>query len=78
MVQLGERKKEERVRLYRSLQQGIGSLNIKRLLLIKENQIFQIKEFSVFVCVCVCVCIYGKIQESGPTEIIHFICISAI
>ena len=55
MVQLGERKKEERVRLYRSLQQGIGSLNIKRLLLIKENQIFQIKEFSVFVCVCVCV-----------------------
>ena len=55
MVQLGERKKEERVRLYRSLQQGIGSLNIKRLLLIKENQIFQIKEFSVFFFLCVCV-----------------------
>ena len=34
--------------LYRSLQQGAGSLNIKRLLLIKENQISQVKEFSVF------------------------------
>ena len=27
------------VRLYRSLQQGAGRLNIKRLLLIKENQV---------------------------------------
>ena len=26
------------------------SLNVKRLLLIKENQIFQVKEFSVFLC----------------------------
>ena len=37
------------VRLHRSLQQGACSLNIKRLLLIKENQIFQIKEFNIFL-----------------------------
>ena len=42
------RKKGEKLKLYRSLQQWIGSLNIKRLLLIKENQIFQVEEFSVF------------------------------
>ena len=35
------------VRLRRSLQQGVGGLNIKRLQLIKENQIFQVKEFSI-------------------------------
>ena len=28
-----------------------GSLNIKRLLLIKENQISQVKQFSAFLCV---------------------------
>jgi len=32
------------------LQQRAGNLNVKRLLLIKENQIFQVKEFSVFLC----------------------------
>ena len=32
------------------LQQRAGSLNIKWLLLIKENQIFQDKEFSTFLC----------------------------
>ena len=36
------------VRLYRSLQQGAGSPNIKRLLLIKEMS--QVKEFSAFLC----------------------------
>ena len=46
------RKKGEKFKLYRSLQQWIGSLNIKRLLLIKENQIFQVEEFSVFFYVC--------------------------
>ena len=35
--------------LYRTLQQGAGSLNIKRLLLAKENQISQIKELSAFL-----------------------------
>ena len=30
------------------LQQRTGSLNIKRLLLIKENQLSQVKEFSTF------------------------------
>ena len=32
------------------LQQRAGSLNIERLLLIKENQISQVKEFSTFLC----------------------------
>ena len=32
------------------LQQRAGSLNIKRLLLVKENQISQIKEFNAFLC----------------------------
>ena len=31
------------------LQQRTGSLNIKRLLLIKENQTSQVKEFSAFL-----------------------------
>ena len=31
------------------LQQRAGSLNIERLLLIKENQISQVKEFSAFL-----------------------------
>ena len=38
------------VRLHRSLQQGAGSLNIKRLLLNKEKQVSQIKKFSTFLC----------------------------
>ena len=33
-----------------SLQQGVCSLNIKRLFLIKENQISQVKEFSTLLC----------------------------
>ena len=37
-----------------ALQQRAGSLNIKRLLLIKENQISQIKEFSTFLCMGRC------------------------
>ena len=52
------------------LQQRTRSRNIKRLFLIKGNQISQVKEFST--------CLYGKLQESGPIEIIPFICISAI
>ena len=36
------------------LQQRAGSLNIKRLLLIRENQISQVKEFSTFLCVGRC------------------------
>ena len=32
------------------LQQRLGSLIIKRSLLIKENQIFQVKAFSTFLC----------------------------
>ena len=38
------------VRLYRNWQQGTGSLNFKRLLLIKENQISQVKGYSTFLC----------------------------
>ena len=32
------------------LQQRPGSQNMKRLLLIIENEIFQVKEFSAFLC----------------------------
>ena len=53
------------------LQQRAGNLNIKRLLLIKENHTFQVKEFSAAVCMERC-------KESGLTEITPFICISAI
>ena len=37
------------VRLYRRLPQRASILNVKILFLIKENQIFQIKEFSTFL-----------------------------
>ena len=43
-----------RVRLYRSLQQRAGSLNIKILLLIMEHQISQVKEFYTFLCMGRC------------------------
>ena len=46
------------VRLYGSLQQGEGSLNIKRLLLIMENQISQVKEFSALLCM-------GRLKSLG-------------
>ena len=36
------------------LQQRAGSFKIKRLLLIQENQISQVKEFSVFLCMGIC------------------------
>ena len=36
------------------LQQRAGNLNIKRLLLTKENQISKIKEFSTFLCMKRC------------------------
>ena len=45
------------VRLYRSLQQkgqAAGSLNSKRLLSIKENQILQVKGVSVLFCMGRC------------------------
>ena len=44
------------------------NLNIKRLLLIKENQISQVEEFSAFLCMGRC--------NSQLTEVISFICIS--
>ena len=42
------------VRLHRSLQQRAGSLNIKWLLLVKENQISQVEEFRAFLCMGRC------------------------
>ena len=54
------------------LQQRSGTLNIERLLLIKDNQISQVKEFSVYYSV------YEKIEQSRLTEIIHLICSPAI
>ena len=44
----------ERSQVIQCLQQRAGSLNIKWLLLIKENQIFQVKEFSTFLCMGRC------------------------
>ena len=41
---------------------------IKRLLLIKENQTFQVNVFQWFS-------VYGEMQESGLTEVIPLICI---
>ena len=40
------------VRLHRSLQQRTGSLNIRSILWIKENQISQVKELALF-------CVWG-------------------
>ena len=51
------------------LQPRAGSLNIKLLSLIKENQISQVKEFSAFLYM-------GRCRESGLTEIFPFVCIS--
>ena len=53
------------------LQQRVNSLNIRRLLLIKENQISQVKEFSSFPCMVRC-------KSLGSLKIIPSICISAI
>ena len=50
------------------LQQRAGSLDIIRLLLIKENQITQVKKFSTFYVW----------EESGLTEIVPLICTSTI
>ena len=44
------------------MQQRQGSWNLKRLLLIKENQTSQVNEFSTFL--------FGKMQASRLTEII--------
>ena len=52
-------------------QQRAGSLNIKKLLLIKGNKISIIKEFRAFL-------MYRKMQESVFIEVIPLICISAI
>ena len=55
------------VRLYRNLQQGAGSPNIKDYCyLMKYLKLMNLALFYVW-----------KIQESGLTEIILFICISA-
>ena len=43
-------RRQRGVKLYRHLQKGASSLNIKRWLLVKENKISQGKEFSNFLC----------------------------
>ena len=53
------------------LQQRAGSQNIQRLLLIKENKIFQDEEFDVFLCLEGC-------KNLGSTEIIPFKCVSVL
>ena len=57
------------VNIYRSLQQGAGSLNSKKLLLIKDNQVSQVKELGIFLCVGRC---------KSLTDIIPCICIPII
>ena len=52
-------------------QQRAGSLNIKKLLLIKGNKISIIKKFRAFL-------MYRKMQESVFIEVIPLICTSAI
>ena len=52
------------------LQQRAGSLNIKRWLLIKESQITQLRNIALFYV--------WEDARSGLTEIIPFICTSAI
>ena len=42
------------IRLYRSLQKRAGTLNIRRLALIKKNQVSQVEEFSTFLCMGRC------------------------
>ena len=49
------------------LQQRLGSQSIKILLLIKENQRFQVNKFNAFIC-------YGKVQEFELIEIIPLKC----
>ena len=44
------RRREEEPGCTEVLRQRAASLNIKRLLIIKENQISQVKEFSTFLC----------------------------
>ena len=56
-----------------ALRQGTGSLNVLRLLLTKENQITQIKEFSAFLHKGRC-----KNLGWGAHETIPLMCISAI
>ena len=47
-------KKGEETDCIEALQQSAGRLNIKRLLLIRENHITQVKEFSAFLCMGRC------------------------
>ena len=51
------RRQEEEPGDTEALQQRAGSLNIKRLLLIKENQVAQVKKFSTFLCMGRCKCL---------------------
>ena len=44
------RRQEEEPSYLEVLQQRAGSLNVKRLLLSKENQVSQVKEFSTLLC----------------------------
>ena len=50
------------------LQQRAGSLNVKRLLLIKENQIYQVKEFSTFLCMEIILLICTSLGGSDSKE----------
>ena len=49
-------------------QQSAGSLNIKRLLLIKENQISQVKGFSAFLCMGRCKSLGSLKSFSEPSR----------
>ena len=63
----------EKLGYIEALRQRTGSLNVERLLLTKENQITQIKEFSAFLHKGRC-----KNLGWGAYETIPLMCISAI
>ena len=70
------------VRLYRSLQQGADSLNIKRLLLIKENQVSQVKGSSIFIFMGRCKSLGSPrsffpehLSYLGPVICVLFVCL---
>lgn len=59
------------VGLYRSLQQRAGTLNIRRLALIKKNQVSQVEEFNTFLCM-------GRRRSLGSLNSLLSCCLSCL
>ena len=61
------------------LQQWTGSLNIKRLLLLKESQISQVKKFSAFLCMGRCKslgCLHSFLSYASQLSVASILCFS--